>query len=129
MQRLLSEILESYVSVRDAATKAKSENYYHGFLIGLLGSADAVIKNLRSNPESGNGYADLLFTSSGADVVVVEIKHCHKTSAMEENAEAALTQINEQNYKAGLKGYGCSKIIGYGIAFSGKSCVVMGRLL
>lgn len=48
---------------------------------------------------------------------------------MEETAEAALTQINEQNYKAGLKGYGCSKIIGYGIAFSGKSCVVMGRLL
>ena len=130
MQRLLSEMLESYVSVRDSATKAKAENYYHGFLIGLLGSADAVIKNLRSNPEAGDGYADLIFTSSGAEVgVVVEIKHCSQASAMEAAAEAALSQITCKNYQAGLTGYGCSKIRGYGVAFSDKSCVVKGQLL
>ncbi len=130
MQRLLSEMLESYVSVRDSATKAKAENYYHGFLIGLLGSADAVIKNLRSNSEAGDGYADLLFTSSGAEVgVVVEIKHCPQASAMETSADTALAQITSKNYQAGLTGYGCSKIFGYGMAFSGKSCVVKGQIL
>ena len=130
MQRLLMEMLERYVSVRDSATRAKAENYYHGFLIGLLGSADHVVKNLRSNAESGLGFADLLFTSAGNETgVILEVKHASRAEDMELTAEAALRQIEGKQYQAGLRGYRCERIIAYGIAFSGKSCVVLGKAL
>ena len=120
----LSELLESYVSVRDTATRANAENYYHGFLLGLLSSTE-MVKNMESNREAGDGFADLIFTSSGARVgVVLELKHCNEIKDMTGVAKKALDQIKSKRYTQGLKGYACTKSYGYGIAFCRKACVV-----
>ena len=125
----LSELLENYVSVRDTATKAIAENYYHGFLMGLLSSSDKV-KNLSSNKEAGDGYADMLFTSPGAVVgIVLEIKHCNNVKSLTAEANKAIEQIKEKRYTQGLEGYACSKTYGFGIAFCRKACVVIAKEL
>ena len=130
LQTLTCQLLERYVSVRDTATRAHAENYYHGFLMGLLGSADAVVKNLLSNREAGDGYADIVFTSLGARVgVVLEIKYCADRSQLKSSSEAALRQIHDKRYADGLAGFGCPRLFGYGLAFSGKNCVVTGAEL
>ena len=123
----LSKILKSYVSVRDTATRAKAENYYHGFLLALLAGAGDAVDNLESNTEAGDGYADLIFTSEdGSAGVVIELKHSYN---MEKAAHEALAQIETKQYVRGLTRYGCQRSFGYGIAFSGKSCVVVGKPL
>ena len=124
LQIQLSSFLRRYVSVRDAATCANAENYYQGMLLGLLGSTES-IENLQSNHEAGDGFADLIFTSVGADIgVVFEIKHCQNPSEMALSAGRALDQIRKKHYAQGLEGYSSSKIYGYGIAFCRKACVV-----
>ena len=130
LQTLTCQLLEHYVSVRDTATRAHAENYYHGFLMGLLGSADAIVKNLLSNREAGDGYADIVFTSLGARVgVVLELKYCADRSQLKSSSEAALRQIHDKRYADGLAGFGCPRLFGYGLAFSGKNCVVTGAEL
>ena len=124
LQIQLSTFLRRYVSVRDAATRANAENYYHGMLLGLLGNTESV-ENLQSNREAGDGFADLTFTSVGSDIgVVFEIKHCQSVNELALSAETALEQIRERHYAQGFDGYFCSKIYGYGIAFCRKACVV-----
>ena len=126
----LSLVLESYVSVRDTATRSKPENFYQGFLVALLSCAGSSVRNFASNGEAGDGYADFLFTSSDEDIgVVIEIKQCRKKEFMLQTAQSALAQVKVRRYAQGLKGYGCSKIFAYGIAFCGKSCVVSGDLI
>ena len=127
MQNVISGILDGYVSVRDAATRAKAENFYHGFLSALVACAGKAVGHFSSNAEAGDGYADILFTSPTAPRigVVIEIKHCAKPGAMESSASKALQQIEDKRYVRGLLGLGCREYYGYGIAFSGKSCVVI----
>ena len=55
------DLLKSYVSIRDFATKAKKENFYHGFLSGVFTNCSNFITDFKSNSESGDGYADLMF--------------------------------------------------------------------
>ena len=56
----LNVFLEKYVSIRDFAVNAPKENYYHGFINGLLVNGISLIKEQKSNFESGNGYMDLI---------------------------------------------------------------------
>lgn len=124
-EQALFKLLTKYVSVRDSATRAPAENYYHGFLIGLLSSVvNREIMNLESNAEAGDGYADILFTSVHEDVgVVVELKSC-QSREKSRMAKAAFEQIQEKRYVEGLTDYGCTRYLGVGIAFSGRSCAV-----
>lgn len=126
MSDILSELLCHYVSIRDTATRASAENYYHGFLSALLSGAGNVIRGFQSNAEAGDGYADILFSSSKSPRigVVIEIKHCAKAVELEKSARHAIDQIQEKRYVQGLAGIGCKRFWGFGIAFSGKSCVV-----
>ncbi len=41
---------------------------------------------------------------------------------MLDTAREALGQVKARQYAHGLKGYGCSKLLAYGMAFCGKSC-------
>ncbi len=126
--RHLEQLLRNYVSVRDAATKAPAENFYHGFLCALCACADGqLIDNLRSNAEAGDGFADLAYTAWCGNVrtgVVLELKHCAKPEAMLAAAKSALAQIEAKHYRDYLDQFGCSQQHAYGIAFCGKSCVV-----
>lgn len=129
MLDVLATLLDNYVSVRDSATKAPAENYYHGLLTGLLGCAGSYAKDLRSNVEAGDGYADLIFTSGVGSQrigVVIELKRCAKPEDMYDTADAALRQIKNKRYTAYLDRLRCGKKCVYGIAFCRKDCAVSG---
>ena len=126
VRRVLLPLLRRYVSVRDEATKAPPENYYHGFLSAMLICAGSTAANLRSSPEAGQGIADLVFTSEDLDTgVVIEIKRCNKPEEMPKAARAAIEQIKAKKYIQAFDGYECRKCLGYGIAFCKKLCVVV----
>ena len=130
MRAILGAVLEGYVSVRDSATRARAENFYHGFLSALLSSAGGAIKSFASNQEAGDGFADILFTSFDQDTgIVLELKHSCKDSDMEADAGRALQQIEDKHYVKGLLGRGCKRFYGYGIAFSRKSCFIAGEAI
>ncbi len=124
----LSSVLDGYVSIRDMATKVPHENYYHGMLNALCACGSGSLEFFNSNAESGNGYADIVFTDkiiSNRTGVVIEIKYATKQEDLYDAAQSALNQIREKNYGAYLEKFRCKKQRAYGIAFSGKSCVVL----
>ena len=122
----LRTLLRGFVSIRDNATKAPHENFYHGFLNGLLAAAGDYIGEFRSQPEAGSGYADLIFSSyDGASSVVIEVKYASDDKAgLQELASKAIAQIEEKGYAAGLCGDGADRVIECGIAFRGRDCAV-----
>ena len=127
LSNILSEVLIDFVSLRDPATKAPAENYYHGLLVGLLACARNTVANFESNREAGNGFADVSFTSALQPRigVILELKRVAKAEDMLSGAKAALAQIRSRHYARGMKGKQCSKVFGFGIAFHQKSCVVL----
>lgn len=125
VRKTLLPLLRKYVSVRDAATKAPPENYYHGFLTAMMACAEGTISNYLSNRESGDGYADLMFTSPDQDTgVVIEIKRYQTPQEMVPAAQAALEQIQAKRYVDELLNFDCRRCWGFGIAFCRKACVV-----
>ena len=125
VKSVLLPVLEGYVSVRDAATRSKPENFYQGFVTALFSCAGSAVQNFTANGEAGDGYADFLLTSADESIgVVIEIKQCRRKEAMLDTAREALEQVKARQYAQGLKGYGCSKLLAYGIAFCGRSCAV-----
>ena len=128
MRKILNAVMRTYISVRDTATRARAENYYHGFLLALLTSAEAKerIYGLSSNHEAGDGYADIVFLSDDTETatgVVIELKHC-APEERERVAKEALVQIREKRYVEAFKMFVCHRYVGVGIAFSGKTCAV-----
>lgn len=74
----MNDTLAAFVSVRDSAVRAPRENYYHGFINGLLAPAadSKTIRDYSSNRESGDGYPDVSFRSSESGTgTVIELKH------------------------------------------------------
>ena len=72
----LNVFLEKYVSIRDFAVNAPKENYYHGFINGLLVNGVSLIEEQKSNFESGNGYMDLIIKSRNdiEEIAILELK-------------------------------------------------------
>ena len=120
------DMLQKYVSVRDSATKAPLENFYHGFLNGIFSGCEGLISEFRSNYESGNGYADITFkTERNSKAVIIEIKATSKDEEMDELAAVALSQIEEKNYALPFtKVSKITDIYAYGIVFCRKDCIV-----
>ena len=125
-------LLQSYISIRDNATKAPHENYYHGYLNGLFSNCSKnFFSEYHSNYESGDGYADIVFKSKREDkVVIIEIKVCSGSESKKSKARVALAQIEDKNYaKPYLENEDISSIYAYGIAFSSKSCSILEKKL
>ena len=95
----LEPLLRSFVSVRDTATKAPHENYYHGFLNGIFTKCKDDIGKYHSNSESGNGYADIIFNDlGGTKACVIEIKVCKEKESRAKKANEAIEQILDKHY-------------------------------
>ena len=127
VQTQLRIYLKKFVSVRDIASKAPPENYYHGFLNGIFTNcSEEFFTEYHSNTESGDGYADILFTDSvGEKGVVVELKVCREKESRIKKAEEAISQIEEKNYAEPLfEDENITSVQAVGIAFSGKNCAV-----
>jgi hypothetical protein len=100
------------------------ENYYHGFVSGLLVGFTGYI--VKSNRESGNGRPDILILAKRRRqlAIIIEIKATDDYRKLDEKCDEALQQIEEKKYDAELMQNGYQKIIKYGIAFCQKDCMV-----
>ena len=120
------DMLQKYVSIRDTATKAPLENYYHGFINGIFASCESIISEYHSNYESGNGYPDITFKAErNTKAVIIEIKAAPTGSDIVTLSETALSQIEEKNYSEPfMSNRMIQSIYAYGIAFAGKNCFI-----
>ena len=129
IQRELTHFLGESISVLD--TKARNEEkeiFYHGILIGILKSN--VSWAVRSNRESGDGYADILIKPKNPDVgIVIELKYARSFKELDQACERALEQIRDRRYDEALREDGRSEILAYGIAFWKKRCKVRAERL
>lgn len=99
-----------------------SESYYHAFLAGLFAGGGYIVE---SNFEYGNGRPDLVVKDrKKRRVMIIEAKYTKNNDQLEKACRSALIQIDEKRYTEPFqKEY--RQILPYGIAFSGKDCLVM----
>ena len=118
-EELLNSLMEKSMSSFDNA-----ENFYHGFVLGLMvdmGNNYIVL----SNRESGFGRYDMkIEKKDGSLGVILEFKFVKEEEKMEEMAQVALDQIEENKYYNDMKERGIPNILKYGIAFNNKKAVV-----
>lgn len=120
LERELSKNLMETISFYDYR-----EDYYHGFLAGLLKMLDGY--TLKSNRESGLGRSDLLLLSAPYDgtAVIMELKVADTFAQLDSSAREALEQIKQKQYDAELKLEGYHTFVYYGISFFKKLCRVL----
>lgn len=120
MEKEISENLQETISFYDYG-----ENYYHGFLAGILKNMKKYV--VLSNREAGTGRADLLIKTPSVRglAIVMELKVVKRFDEMEEGCRRALEQIENRGYERILRAEGYTKIIKYGICFYRKECKVM----
>ena len=126
VQAKLGPLLRSFVSVRDTATRAPHENYYHGFLNGIFTNCKDNLGEYHSNIESGDGYADITFNNlGGTKACVIEIKVCKEKESRAKKANEAIEQILEKHYAdSTFEDENITSVNAVGIAFSGKNCFI-----
>ena len=131
VQGKLELLLRSFVSVRDTATKAPQENYYHGFLNGIFTNCKDNLGKYRSNYEAGDGYADITFNNlEDTKACVIEIKVCKEKESRAKKANEAIEQILEKQYADSFfEDENITSVNAIGIAFSGKNCAVACKVI
>ncbi|MCD8099165.1 MAG: ATP-binding protein [Oscillospiraceae bacterium] len=122
----LNKWLNASISIRDKQSKSPAENFYHGVLLGMLGTRGNDW-DVRSNIESGDGYPDITVTRNedSYGFIIELMKYAANVNALTESAERALKQIDEKNYEQRLLDEGITDIKKYGIAFFNKKCRVL----
>lgn len=125
VQRELTMFLGETISVLD--TKVRSEEkeiFYHGILIGILKSSSGWV--VKSNKESGDGFADILLKPKNPDIgIVIELKYAHSMNELDKACKSAIEQIKNRRYDTELREDGRNDILAYGIAFCKKRCKVV----
>ncbi|WP_296876156.1 AAA family ATPase [Thomasclavelia sp.] len=116
--RLLQDVLIQSISYYD-----NYESFYHGFMVGFL-NADGY--DVRSNRESGDGRFDLAMLpySILETAIVIECKHSNSIKELRKDSAKASEQIINQKYIEGLEDEGYENVIGYGISFYKKQCII-----
>ena len=119
-ENCLREQLHRSISFIDSA-----ENFYHGFLLGILTGLQGYEK--LSNRESGEGRYDIVLKpyDERQSAIILELKRVQRFTEMENMCYEALQQIEDKHYDAGLLDEGYMVIKKYGICFCKKSCRVM----
>ena len=119
MTDILNGQLFRSVSFYDSA-----ENYYHGFLTGILSQSENYL--VKSNRESGNGRSDIMVKSPSlrGRSFILELKVSDSIDDLEMDAEKAIQQIYDKKYMEELREEGYRKIDCYGISFFRKDCEV-----
>ncbi|MCM1232272.1 MAG: ATP-binding protein [Ruminococcus flavefaciens] len=129
MTRVSFNMFSSFDGGTHPSEFAMPENFYHGFVLGLLVDlADRY--NVTSNRESGFGRYDVMLEPKKPhdDGIILEFK-VHdpaEEASLEETVQAALEQIKEKKYEQTLLSQGIAEdhIRKYGFAFRGKEVLI-----
>ena len=125
IQQELTMFLGETIRVFD--TKARNEEkeiFYHGILLGILKNYSGWV--VKSNRESGDGFADILLKPKNPDAgIIVELKYARSLHDLDQACERALEQIEDRRYDTELREDGRNDILAYGIAFCRKRCKVV----
>lgn len=129
IQRELTMFLGETIRVFD--TKARIEEkeiFYHDILLGILKNYSGWV--VKSNRESGDGFADILLKPKNPDAgIIVELKDVRSLHDLDQACERALEQIKDRRYDTELREDGRNDILAYGIAFCRKRCKVVVKKL
>ena len=135
MNEVALNTFSSFDSGKHTSDKKAPENFYHGFVLGLM--VDQTQNYIiASNRESGFGRYDIMLepidkNNEKYPGIVIEFKviNQRKENSLEETVAAALKQIEEKNYDAELikRGVKAENIHHYGFAFKGKEVLIDGR--
>ena len=123
VQHIINDMLINFISVRDTSY----ESFYHGFMTGALSIATSNEVKMTSNQESGDGFSDLILQrKKDQSAVILEFKKSDSDSlaAQFKLCDKAIEQISQNRYDFKLKQDCYERIVKYGIAFYGKSCMV-----
>ena len=135
MNDVALKTFSSFDSGKHTSEKKAPENFYHGFVLGLM--VDQTEKYIiNSNRESGYGRYDIMLepidkTNEKLPGIIIEFKviNPRKENSLEETVAAALKQVEEKNYDSELirRGVKEENIHHYGFAFKGKEVLIDGR--
>ena len=135
MNDVALKTFSSFDSGKHTSEKKAPENFFHGFVLGLMvDQTENYI--ITSNRESGYGRYDIMLepidkTNEKYPGIVIEFKviNPRKENTLEETVASALEQIEEKNYDAELikRGVKEENIHHYGFAFKGKEVLIDGR--
>ena len=135
MNDVALKTFSSFDSGKHTSEKKAPENFFHGFVLGLMvDQTENYI--ITSNRESGYGRYDIMLepidkTNEKYPGIVIEFKviNPRKENTLEETVASALEQIEEKNYDAELikRGVKEENFHHYGFAFKGKEVLIDGR--
>ena len=125
IQLELTMFLGEAISILDTkARNEEKENFYHGILIGILKNYSGWA--VKSNKESGDGFADILIKPKNPDVgIIIELKYARSMNELDRACERAVEQIKDRRYDTELREDGRNDILAYGVAFCKKRCKVV----
>jgi hypothetical protein len=123
IEEYLQEHFFSVFGQQDMKSKSKKENFYHGVLLGIL----RTIKTweVLSNPETGDGYADLVLIDRKKKTgYIIEVKYGEK-GKLDKACSTALAQIKERDYTEILRDRRIKNVLFYGIGVHFKTCRIL----
>ncbi len=123
IQSMFNDYLEEMISIRDSASRSNlKENFYHGFLLGILNfCTDWIVK---SNREGGLGYNDILIMHKKSRTgMIIEVKYAEDGN-LERECRKAQEQIDDNHYIDALREYEPEKIYKYAVACYKKHSMV-----